>query len=66
MPLPSGCEPKGLQLDDGIYYNAVVNGPHGMVPGKAKEDLSMASYGWGGKEHFVKDDFYVVCNEHFF
>ena len=62
VPLVPGCEPKGFQTNDNSkYYNAVVNGAHGMVPGKANTDLTMAWYSWGGQEHFVKDDFYVVC-----
>ena len=62
MALPSGCEPKGLQSNDNNkYYNAVVDGVHGMVPGKAKADLTMAWYSWGGKEYYVRSKFYVIC-----
>ena len=62
MALPDGCQPRGFQTNDKKkYYNAVINGAHGMVPGKASFDLKMAWYGWGGKEHYVRSDFYVIC-----
>ena len=60
--LPKDCEPQGFQTnDDAEYYNAVVSSEDGMVPGKAKEDLSYAWYSYGGVEKWVTDEFYVVC-----
>ena len=60
--LPDNCEPKGFQTNDNNkYYNAVLWLDDGLIPGKAALDLSMAWYSWGGKEIYVRDDFFVIC-----
>ena len=61
-PLPEGCQPKGFQPNDnGAYFNAVVDSEYGMIPGKANADRSMAWFGHDGHEHWVRDNFYVIC-----
>ena len=60
--LPCGCKPRGHQTNDNNdYYNAVIPSNKGLIPGKAKVDRSMAWYGWGLKEHYVRDNFYIIC-----
>ena len=64
QPLPADCEARGFQSDDNSpYYNSVVVSNHGMVPGKAKlsGNKKSAWYSWGGKEHPVSANFYIVC-----
>ena len=60
--IPCSCEPKGYQTNDHQYYfNVVIDGIHGLVPGKATEDLKHAWYSWGGKDWYASKNFYVVC-----
>ena len=60
--LPADCAAKGFQTNDNAaYYNAVINGAHGWVPGKANAAATYAWYPWGGKEHGTKSNFYVIC-----
>ena len=62
LPLPEGCEPRGFEFDiQGLLYNVVIFGPHGLIPGKAFDDLSWAFYSWNGKEYASQSDFYVIC-----
>ena len=61
-PLPCDCKPHGYQTNDGNkYFNSVVVSKHGMIPGKALLDLSMAWYSYAGAEVFVRENFYIIC-----
>ena len=60
--VPDDCKPLGYQTNDKKhYYNALVMGDHGMVPGKANMSKTMAWYPYGGKEHYVRAGFYIIC-----
>ena len=61
--LPSNCAPRGYQKNDkNYYYNAVFVTKHGMIPGKASENLKNGWYSHQGKYGKVTDgDFYIVC-----
>ena len=62
MPLPANCNPRGHQNNDNAdYYNAVIDGPDGMIPGKASADLRTAWYSYGGRETPVNSGFYIIC-----
>ena len=57
-PMPDG-QPQGHQHDSGPYYCAVIDGPHGRIPGKAGLD-GVAHYPWGGQEHSQHGGFMYV------
>ena len=62
VPIPFDCKPRGYSPKTKEYfYNAIVPGVHGMVPGKASCDLRQAWYGWGWKQWCAKGIFYVIC-----
>jgi len=44
---------SGHQADSGDYWNAIANGPHGKIAGKARGDTCW--YPYGGAEHSTKN-----------
>ena len=61
QPLPANCAPQGSQKDSGPYHAALVQSPHGLVPGKAKKSRNMGWYCWGGREMYVRSRYYFIC-----
>ena len=61
--LPSNCFPRALQSNDkNYYYNVIFVNQHGMIPGKASENLRKGWYSHKNKAYQSKDgDFYIVC-----
>ena len=47
----------------GNLWYAVADTVHGQIPAKARTDLPMCWYTFGGKEIEVKADFVVYCPE---
>ena len=60
--LPRRCKAQGRQHDSGYYHSALIqSAAHGLVPGKAKRTGRKAWYCWGGKEYYVRSNFYILC-----
>ena len=60
----SKCAASGHQTNDNKnYWSALINGAHGLVPGKYDPPRKMAWYPWGGLEYVVTDltKVVVVC-----
>ena len=60
--LPSDCKLRGHETDSKTdFYAALVHTKYGSLPGKAKKDLTMAWYSWGGKEIHETKRFQIIC-----